>query len=195
MSVYVLAWVPPHAYVALYLTHARSLSICPCLCLSLCLFLRTSYGRVLVDHVTGRGRMDLVMATAEGEVVCLATQVPYHPLRARQGTHQTLVTHTCTPCVSSGGGGGSLSLSLSRAYPPSRRHTRTHICTDAACSLSLSRPLPRCLERTLSLSLTRALTTLCACRAPACPCLHQRYPTALGTWASMWRSPPAACIT
>ena len=41
------------------------------------------YGRVLADQVTGRNRMDLVMATAEGEVICLATQVPYDPLKAR----------------------------------------------------------------------------------------------------------------
>ena len=36
---------------------------------------------MLADHVSGRNRLDLVMATAEGEVICLATQVPYHPLR------------------------------------------------------------------------------------------------------------------
>jgi len=43
---------------------------------------RNRYSRVLAEHVSGRHKMDLVMTTAEGEVICLATQVPYHPLRA-----------------------------------------------------------------------------------------------------------------
>ena len=41
----------------------------------------TRYGRVLADHVSDRRKIDLVMATAEGEVICLATQVPFNPLR------------------------------------------------------------------------------------------------------------------
>ena len=40
------------------------------------------YSRVLADNVSNRGKMDLVLATADGEVVCLATEAAYHPLKS-----------------------------------------------------------------------------------------------------------------
>jgi len=40
------------------------------------------FSRVMADNVSNRGKMDLVLATADGEVICLSTEAPYHPLKA-----------------------------------------------------------------------------------------------------------------
>lgn len=41
-----------------------------------------SYSMVLADDLTGNGKMDLVVTTMNGNVVCLGTDVDYHALKA-----------------------------------------------------------------------------------------------------------------
>ena len=41
-----------------------------------------SYSMVLADDLTGNGKMDLLVTTMNGNVVCLGTDVDYHPLKA-----------------------------------------------------------------------------------------------------------------
>lgn len=41
-----------------------------------------SYAQVLADDITGNGKMDLLVSTMNGNIYCLGTQVPYHPLKA-----------------------------------------------------------------------------------------------------------------
>jgi hypothetical protein len=41
-----------------------------------------TFAQILVDDVMGRGKMDLVVATMNGNVFCLATEAPFTPLKA-----------------------------------------------------------------------------------------------------------------
>lgn len=41
-----------------------------------------AYAMVLADDVDGNGRMDLVLATMNGNVYCFETGAHYHPLKA-----------------------------------------------------------------------------------------------------------------
>ena len=41
-----------------------------------------SYSMVLADDLTGNGKMDLLVTTMNGNVMCLGTDVDYHPLKA-----------------------------------------------------------------------------------------------------------------
>ncbi|KAG1675745.1 hypothetical protein FOA52_012401 [Chlamydomonas sp. UWO 241] len=42
----------------------------------------TSYSMVLADDLNGNGRLDLVLATMNGNIYCLETPAEYHPLKA-----------------------------------------------------------------------------------------------------------------
>ncbi|KAK9817910.1 hypothetical protein WJX72_004192 [[Myrmecia] bisecta] len=53
-----------------------------------------SYGMVLADDLDGNGRMDLLVATMNGNVYCFETPAPYHALRAwtsQVHSHNTMV--------------------------------------------------------------------------------------------------------
>lgn len=39
---------------------------------------------VLADDVTGNGMMDLIVSTMNGNIVCLGTDVEYHPMKVRR---------------------------------------------------------------------------------------------------------------
>ena len=41
-----------------------------------------SYSMVLADDITGNGKMDLLVTTMNGNVICLGTDVDYHPMKA-----------------------------------------------------------------------------------------------------------------
>eukprot|EP00013_Stygamoeba_regulata_P010467 CAMPEP_0177686876 /NCGR_PEP_ID=MMETSP0447-20121125/33810_1 /TAXON_ID=0 /ORGANISM="Stygamoeba regulata, Strain BSH-02190019" /LENGTH=726 /DNA_ID=CAMNT_0019197043 /DNA_START=39 /DNA_END=2216 /DNA_ORIENTATION=+ len=43
-----------------------------------------TYSKVLVDDMTGNGYLDLLVATNTGDVYCIATNTPFHPLKTIQ---------------------------------------------------------------------------------------------------------------
>ncbi|EFC44640.1 predicted protein [Naegleria gruberi] len=40
-----------------------------------------SYSQVLADDLTGNGKLDLLVSTMNGNLICLSTESPYHPLK------------------------------------------------------------------------------------------------------------------
>lgn len=42
----------------------------------------TAYAMVLADDMDGNGRLDLILATMNGNVYCFETTASYHPLKA-----------------------------------------------------------------------------------------------------------------
>ena len=49
-----------------------------------------SYSMVLSDDITGNGMIDLLVSTMNGNVYCLSTDVPFHPLKAWSTQVQSL---------------------------------------------------------------------------------------------------------
>ncbi|KAF0980719.1 hypothetical protein FDP41_013202 [Naegleria fowleri] len=41
-----------------------------------------AYSQVLADDLTGNGKLDLLVSTMNGNLICLSTEAPYHPLKA-----------------------------------------------------------------------------------------------------------------